>query len=117
MPEHVHLLFSEPERGNPSLVMAALKQTFSRRLLGVVRENADPQLWGTPLAARHIWQRRFYDFVVFTEKKRIEKLRYMHRNPVLRGLVREPQEWMWSSYRHYAYDERGPVAHSSPVLA
>jgi REP element-mobilizing transposase RayT len=28
MPEHVHLLFTEPERGNPSLVMAALKQTF-----------------------------------------------------------------------------------------
>jgi putative transposase len=36
------------------------------------------------------WQHRFYDFVVFTEKKRIEKLRYMHRNPVERGLVLEP---------------------------
>ena len=37
----------------------------------------------------HIWQHRFYDFVVFTEKKRIEKLRYMHYNPVKRGLVLE----------------------------
>jgi putative transposase len=33
MPEHVHLLFTEPERGNPSLVLAALKQTFAHRLL------------------------------------------------------------------------------------
>jgi REP element-mobilizing transposase RayT len=33
MPEHVHLLFTGLERGNPSLVMAALKQTFARRLL------------------------------------------------------------------------------------
>ncbi len=27
--------------------------------------------------AGHVWQRRFYDFVVFRESKRIEKLRYM----------------------------------------
>ena len=33
----------------------------------------------------------------------------MHRNPVQRDLVLEPEEWLWSSYRHYAYDERGPV--------
>ncbi len=52
-----------------------------------------------------IWQSRFYDFVVFSEHKRVEKLRYMHGNPVKRGLVLEPQEWAWSSFRHYAYDE------------
>jgi hypothetical protein len=33
-----------------------------------------------------VWQRRFYDFNVWTARKRIEKLRYMHRNPVVRGL-------------------------------
>ena len=32
MPEHVHLLIGEPERGNPSLVMQAVKQGFARRL-------------------------------------------------------------------------------------
>ena len=112
MPEHVHLLFSEPERGNPSLVLAALKQTFARQLLQRLRGGINPEnsaLWSTPLAEGHVWQRRFYDFVVFTEKKRIEKLRYMHRNPVVRGLVLEPQQWPWSSFRHYAYDECGPV--------
>jgi putative transposase len=60
-------------------------------------------------AAGHIWQRRFYDFVVFTEKKRVEKLRYMHRNPVQRRLVLRPEEWLWSSFRHYAYGEPGPI--------
>jgi putative transposase len=39
----------------------------------------------------------------------VEKLRYMHRNPVQRGLVLKPKEWVWSSFRHYAYGERGPV--------
>jgi hypothetical protein len=51
----------------------------------------------------------FYDFVVFTEKKRVEKLRYMHRNPVVRGLVLAPEEWNWSSFRHYALGKQGPV--------
>ena len=55
------------------------------------------------------WQRRFYDFVVFTESKRIEKLRYMHRNPVKRGLVPDPDQWAWSNFRYYAYGERGKV--------
>jgi len=112
MPEHVHLLFSEPERGNPSLVLAALKQTFAHRLLGELRAQTGAQanaLWSTPVAVGHVWQRRFYDFVVFTEKKRVEKVRYMHRNPVQRGLVLEPQQWLWSSFRHYVYGERGPV--------
>ena len=41
--------------------------------------------------------------------KHIEKLRYIHRNPVKRGLVASPEQWAWSSFRAYAYGERGPV--------
>lgn len=112
MPEHVHLLFSEPERGDPSVVMKVLKQSFARRLLERRRSAADTPpsgLWHAALVEGHVWQHRFYDFVVFTEKKRVEKLRYMHRNPVVRGLVLEPGQWGWSSYRHYATGKRGPV--------
>lgn len=64
-------------------------------------------LWD--LAPEPIWQKRFYDFNVYTERKRVEKLRYMHRNPVKRGLVERPEQWKWSSFRAYAYGERGPV--------
>ena len=112
MPEHVHLLVSEPERGNPSLVLAALKQTFAHRLLRDLRVKTNAptdSLWNTPVAVGHVWQSRFYDFVVFSDKKRVENLRYMHRNPVQRRLVSKPEEWLWSSFRHYAYEERGPV--------
>jgi hypothetical protein len=38
-----------------------------------------------------------------------EKLRYIHRNPVKRGLVNDATEWKWSSYRHYALREVGVV--------
>ncbi|HKV80513.1 MAG TPA: transposase [Candidatus Sulfotelmatobacter sp.] len=121
MPEHVHLLLTEPQRGDPSEVMKALKQGFARRLLARLRlaPGHPDQLWLGQALPEHsrIWQARFYDFVVFSEKKRVEKLRYMHRNPVKRGLVLEPQQWRWSSFRHYAYDEPGPVLVNEPQKA
>jgi hypothetical protein len=55
------------------------------------------------------WQARFYDFNVWTEKKRIEKLRYIHRNPVRRGLVSSAEQWKWSSFRWYLSGTPGPV--------
>ena len=39
----------------------------------------------------------------------MEKLRYMHGNPVKRGLVADPDDWRWSSYRFYFLDEVGLV--------
>ena len=101
---------SEPERKNPSIVLQAIKLGFARRVLGQLRRRRNCRQASlfehTP---RHIWQARFYDFNLWTERKRIEKLRYMHRNPVKRGLVDSPEMWRWSSYRSYAYGERGGV--------
>ncbi|MGB8887646.1 MAG: transposase [Candidatus Korobacteraceae bacterium] len=94
MPEHVHLLVSEPERTPLAHALQALKQSVARRLIA---------------GREHFWQARYYDFNVFTSKKRVEKLRYMHRNPVKRGLVKEPQDWPWSSFRHYLTGEEGVV--------
>lgn len=51
------------------------------------------------------WQRRFYDFNVWSRKKRTEKLSYMHMNPVKRGLVADAKLRAWSSYRFYQYGE------------
>jgi putative transposase len=125
MPEHVHLLVSEPERGNLAVVMQVIKQSFARKLLRLLKsppiEHRDE--WGSlnldkSQSNKHqIWQARFYDFPVFTETKKVEKLRYIHRNPVKRGLVLEAQEWKWSSFRHYAYDEAGPVLVNEPLKA
>jgi len=55
------------------------------------------------------WQRRYYDFNVWSYRKEVEKLRYLHRNPVRRGLVERPEDWEWSSFRHHATGEEGVV--------
>ena len=103
MPEHFHLLMSEPERGDPSRAISALKFRVAKRQLREMR-RARGEL-GPDLV--HFWQHRFYDFNVWTDKKRIEKLRYMHRNPVGRGIVASPELWKWSSYRFYSEGEAG----------
>jgi putative transposase len=111
MPKHVHLLITEPEVGNPSKVMQVLKQRTARGLLPK-RKGKDPRqgsLFDEQFRPRAFWQARFYDFNVWTTKKRGEKLRYMHRNPVKRGLVESPERWRWSSYRFYSLDEAGAV--------
>ncbi len=99
MPEHIHLLLSEPERATLSRAIQALKQSVSQKLKA---------------PDGHFWQARYYDFSVFTPAKRVEKLKYIHRNPVHRGLVERPEDWPWSSYRHYALGELGTVQIESP---
>jgi putative transposase len=99
MPEHVHLLMTEPERGTLASAVQAIKQSVARRLI------ADRE---------HFWQARYYDFNVFTSKKRIGKLKYIHRNPVKRGLVERPEDWVWSSFRHYMTGQSGVVEIESP---
>jgi putative transposase len=113
MPEHVHRLVSEPERRDLSVVIKALKQAVARRGLAALRcrQNArQGELFSDVSVPRSFWQARFYDFNVWTAKKRMEKLRYMHRNPLTRGLVSAPEEWRWSSFRAYALGEKGQVA-------
>ncbi|HUA93367.1 MAG TPA: hypothetical protein VL991_12415 [Terracidiphilus sp.] len=58
---------------------------------------------------RPFCQARSYDFNVHNDEKRIEKLRYMHRNPVVRGLVKRPEDWAWSTFLHYATGRVGVV--------
>jgi hypothetical protein len=49
----------------------------------------------------HLWQPGFYDFNVHNENKLLEKLNYMHNNPVKAGLTLSPADYRWSSYREY----------------
>jgi putative transposase len=96
MPEHVHLLVSEPDRSTLAVALQMLKQIRAHELRQFSQD-------------RTCWLARYYDFNVWTERKRIEKLRYIHRNPVVRGLVIKPEDWEWSSFRHHLNGAEGIV--------
>jgi putative transposase len=95
MPEHIHLLTNEPSLCPLSLTMQRLKQQIS------IRHQSH--------GFTRLWLPRYYDFNVTTRTKYVEKLRYIHRNPVTRGLADSPEEYPWSSYRHYATGAPGVV--------
>ena len=113
MPDHFHLLLRPEPAVIVPLIMKGLKEETAKRILRTLRENL-PHRWCRKMLARmqlpptvhdeshyRLWQRRFYPFNIFTEKKLQEKLDYMHNNPVTRGLVSSPGEWPWSSWRFY----------------
>jgi putative transposase len=116
MPEHIHLLIGEPAKGTPSTVIQVLKQGVSRRLR---RKKRMPTgqfnlAFGEDAHALRFWQRRFYDFNVWSLKKRVEKLHYMHLNPLKRKLVDHPRDWPWSSFSFYS-DLKSGLIRVDPV--
>ena len=96
MPEHVHLLLSEPERALLANAIQSLKIAVAKRS-AATREFDGKH---SPL-----WYKRYYDRNIRSYTDFLEKLRYIHRNPVKRGLVETPEGWLWSSFRHYATGE------------
>ena len=112
MPEHVHLLIGEPRRGTPSIAIQVLKQRVSRRLRRKRRVPSGPlnlTFEGSEDLLPRFWQRRFYDFNVWSLKKRVEKLHYMHMNPLKRTLADHPKDWPWSSFPFYSKLNRGLI--------
>jgi REP element-mobilizing transposase RayT len=63
-----------------------LKLSFAKRLRGRIG------------ASSSFWQKRYYDRNVRDEDEFKVKLRYLHRNPAKRGLVKDPADWKWSSF-------------------
>jgi putative transposase len=85
-------LSGTPQHYTLADALKSLKQGVSRRLLG----NAE-----------HFWQKRYYDFNIRNYPQFVEKLGYIHRNPVKRGLCERPEDWEWSSFQHYTSALRG----------
>lgn len=104
MPEHVHLLISESPAALPAKVLQVFKQRLSRRMRGKKRSRPGQlslRFGDPPDGLRRFWQRRYYDFNVYSRAKIMEKLHYMHANPVKEGLVQHPGDWPWSSWCFY----------------
>ena len=104
MPDHVHLIINEPPGAAPAKVIQLFKQRVSRRLRGKQRAASRQLLLpfpGDPASERRFWQRRYYDFNIYTRRKLRQKLDYMHANPVKERLVKHPKDWPWSSWAFY----------------
>ena len=108
MPEHVHLLVSEPT-GEP---LSGFVQILKTKVAVAARKEFKRSSGGTSF-----WQARYFDHNVRNHEGFVTQLRYIHRNPVERGLCSTPEQWLWSSFRAWAQGEVGTVEVESELLA
>jgi len=94
MPEHVHLVIYPPEKMKLGIVIREIKSLTARNYFAGINP--------LPADSRRIfWKHRCYDHNCRTKETIIEKIKYCHKNPVVRGLVKNPGGWKWSSYNWY----------------
>lgn len=89
MTNHYHLLLETP-RGNLSQIMRHINGAYTTYF------NTKRKRSG------HLFQGRYKAIVVEADEYALELSRYMHLNPVRAGMVPNPQDYAWSSYRCYA---------------
>jgi putative transposase len=104
MPNHVHLLVTPSSAG----AVAALMQALGRRYVRLFNEIHGRS--GT------LWEGRYKSSLIDSETYLLTCHRYIDLNPVRAGLVRDPQEFRWSSHRHYRLGERNPIVTRHPVF-
>lgn len=52
-----------------------------------------------------VWQEGFHPKAIHREDMLVQKIEYIHYNPVRRGYVDNPEHWRYSSYRQYMGEE------------
>ena len=109
MPEHLHLVVYLPEEGQLHRFNQPWRGRSARLVLARLRADGDvaalSQLAGS--GEVRFWKEQARTLGLETSHKLSEKVDYIYFNPVRRGLVDEPGDWQWSSFRFYEYGEQG----------
>jgi len=115
MPEHVHLVVHPPDGVTLGPILGQLKAYTSREVLSRLRVRNSPVLARLRMVRsgkEHytFWQRRCYDHNCRSLATVKEKIGYCHKNPIVRGLVKRPGDWKWSSYNYYHGGQGVPLS-------
>jgi len=103
MPDHLHALLLQESEGEliPDLVREFKKWT-SRRC-----SPAD-------YSGQSLWQDGYDDVGVPGSEAARTKIEYIHNNPVRKGMLERPEQYLWSSAREYWEIGKGIVEITKP---
>jgi len=106
MSDHLHLLTDSPRK--PSVVLQFIKGIVSRRVLGYLKEmnyeTSLKKLEHDTWKQNHrysLWQHDSEVFSVSSEATFMQKVNYIHQNPVRAGFVDRAEDYCWSSARFW----------------
>lgn len=120
MSNHLHLIVSAPGGGQLPDIVRDFKKFTSRSLIKAINENPQESRknWlinmfrfaGSSNKANEVfqfWQQDYHPIALSNETITIQRLRYLHENPVRAGIIWEPQ--------HYKYSSAGDYYENSPA--
>ncbi len=118
MPNHVHYILSTSEGISLSEVMRDFNRHTSRKISEALKTNNNRD--NLRLFAQtadfdgrgniyKIWQEGFHPMAVESDKFFMEKLQYIHDNPVRKGFVEKVEHWKYSSARNYLNDDHSVI--------
>jgi REP element-mobilizing transposase RayT len=114
MSNHLHMMCRAPEEARLSDILRDFKTVTSKRIIHyILHENESRKEWLLDLfskACEHlkrdqqykVWQTGYHAVLVESNKFIYQKLNYIHNNPVVNGIVENPEEYIYSSARNYA---------------
>ncbi len=101
MPEHVHLVMWPPDGMKMGRVIGEIKSKMAREYFALTMPSTKGK--------KVFWQKRCYDHNCRTADTIREKIEYCHKNPVKRGLVAGPGEYVFSSFNWYRGEREVPL--------
>lgn len=97
MPDHLHFLLSLKEVGNISIIMRDFKSHTAQMINKLLKRKG------------RLWQQGFYDHVIRDERDFIKRIDHIHKNPLTSALVKDIQDYRFSSYRNYFMEDKSLI--------
>ena len=113
MPNHFHMICSFKNE-NPGMVLKNIKSFTALKLIDAIINNPQEsrrewllkifELHGQQNKSNHryqFWQHKNQPILLGNAAKYLQRLKYLHENPVQAGFVSSPENWLYSSAFDY----------------
>jgi len=117
MPNHLHSIISAANK-NLSDIIRDFKRFTSCKISDLLEETGNNRLmkYFSTAAERvgrgndyKIWQSGSHPEAIVSYDFFLQKLNYIHNNPIRKGFVEQPEHWMFSSARNYILDDHSII--------
>jgi len=100
LPDHLHMIITPKISTEYSQIISSIKRSFVYGLDAQIKEAAKVEICASKYRRSHagIWQERFYEHTIRNEKDWLEKMEYIHYNPLKHELVEDIKDWKYTSF-------------------
>jgi len=101
LPDHIHMIITPKNPKDYSKIIALIKRSFTYGLDMKTKEESKFNLSASSYRRNlsGVWQKRFYEHTIRDEKDYSKILDYISINPIKHGLVKNIEDWKYSSFR------------------